>query len=285
MARRIATLASPDTFYESHGVTLSAGPRPTVCALWSAQHTRQIWCYSFGDTTGRLVYAADTSHNDISAIALRPDGQAIAWTENPHLDIDVYPDNGEDEDVVTADYSSAGLSNVVHGATFRQHGLAAAGCRSYPITGIAWSGTTHALLSCHTTDGEQGVLLRQALPMTRPAAVVTTRHTRPYGRFGDVVYAGESDAYAIETADCSGGCTGELPVERAVRFDLRTGRVLEVIAHPALGRELVDVSGGADGVTYVTSGVKRSVYVRFAGEKHGTQVSGLPSDAYVTAQP
>jgi hypothetical protein len=77
------------------------------------------------------------------------------------------------------------------------------------------------------------------------------------------------------------------PRTKVVRLDLRTGRVLEVVGVAADVRVLGDVSGGRRGIVYETEGNAgdKRVYVRWPGEKHGTRVSGLPSDFFqVTAQ-
>src|SRR5205085_12197030 len=55
-------------------VSLSAGPLPVVCAVWESKASDELWCYGAGATSGRRV--AD----DVSAVAVRPDGHAVAWT-------------------------------------------------------------------------------------------------------------------------------------------------------------------------------------------------------------
>jgi hypothetical protein len=63
-----------------------------------------------------------------------------------------------------------------------------------------------------------------------------------------------------------------------VRVDLATGNVLEVIATPDVGRELISVSGGRSGVIYVTARENdQRVYLRLPGEKRGTRITGLPT--------
>jgi hypothetical protein len=66
---------------------------------------------------------------------------------------------------------------------------------------------------------------------------------------------------------------------------LSTGRVTEVIAVPAAGRQVLDVSGGSGIVVYTTARVTSEgsqdtrFFVRFSGEKHGAPILGLPAGA------
>lgn len=67
---------------------------------------------------------------------------------------------------------------------------------------------------------------------------------------------------------------------RAVRVDLDSGRVRDVVAFPRQGRDVLSVSGGPHAALYVTAAVTGEdviISVRYAGEERGAPVEGLPA--------
>jgi hypothetical protein len=278
------TLAPPQDFYESHGVAISAGTRPTTCVLWSAQHTREIWCYPYGDTIGSLVVGADSSRSDIDAFALNPAGDRLAWAERPNLDAE--GNDADDQDVVVAHLTGRTTVGEQRVPTFRPDGRGALGCRYFQVQQIAFAGQD-LLLSCRLPDDD---LVLQHLPAVRPGVPIPKRNRAPYNELIGIGSGTSRAAYALEGVLCDGDqdCAPGVS-NRAVRFDPQSGEILDVIATPAAERELSYVSGGPSGEVYVTAGEnggQERLYWRQPGEKHGVLVTGLPTDAQgVVAQP
>jgi DsbC/DsbD-like thiol-disulfide interchange protein len=66
---------------------------------------------------------------------------------------------------------------------------------------------------------------------------------------------------------------------RAAVIDLKTGKVLSVVATAGKDRFIQSVSGGAAGILYETKGTGgRKVYWREPGAAHGSPMLGLPAD-------
>jgi len=169
------------------------------------------------------------------------------------------------------------------------------------VMDIAWAGEPHVVLECAAVDNDPENTILQSLDAItsgQPLGTGTPLHptgplAKGYDWFSDVtpLDANTGVAKMFFNIPCHEGerCPSHAPwpKTKVVRLDLRTGRVLEVVAVAAEGRLLGDVSGGTRGILYETeSGSEdRRVYVRWPGEQHGTRVAGLPSGFFgVVAQ-
>lgn len=284
-ATEVVTVPPPSGTSAATDVSLSSGATPDVCVAWSVrseERTAQLWCYAYGSTTGHRIptgVAAD------GTVALRADGRALAWTEHPSSG------GRDDQAFVVADYRDGTVSGERRRATYSEDGTASRfGCDGTWVVGAAWIDARRLLLECNGENDDPGGLAVQ--DATSPAA---GRHVPdqdvqpPYNYLRQARSADGTTALALQGEWCEIECPGGKPrvADRAVRVDLATGRVVEVVATPAPGRGVVSVSGGARGVVYVTEGdTGTRTYLRLPGEAHGTIVAGLADDVKdVVAQP
>lgn len=250
-------------------VSLSAGARPLTCLVWRdsagvGNQGSQVWCYPFGGTKGWRV--PDTGF-PTGSIKLRPDGKALMWVSG--LD-----EMGDQQELVVAALSAGGASGVVRHplSNVSAHGHKIA-C-SNELTRIAWVDDTRILISCLHEDREGSDVLLQSL--SGGATSVSLDEEPPYTSF-EFSSADATSALAIQTGDCRPHCDTTVAPSRAVRFDLRTGKVISVIARALSGRFVQSVSGGPRALLYVTSDDEdRRVYVKLPGESKGVLVTGFP---------
>jgi len=270
-------LSAPRRDQTAGSVTIAAGEHPDACVTWETTGEDgsivggQLRCYAFADRRGRLIPMSGTP----DSVALRPDGRVIFWIVDGEA-----PPGGQHVDLVTASYHGGSVSDLqVHPSVRDGKAVQGFGCDA---GSGAWAGDDTVLLACpDSIDFDYGIVVQPLRGRGR-----TLDH--PAGR---VFYGGDSadatSALVLEGADCTVSCPGSDSSSRAVRVDLLTGRVLEVIAVPAKGRSVDSVSGGERGIFYVTEGAKDSrAYLRLPGEKHGVRVTGLPADSWwLVAQP
>lgn len=290
----VAALDPPAYGDEAKSVTLSAGDAPDACVVWlrgmddDDKAVRTVVCYPYGSTAGRAV-AGITGRP--TSVALRPDGRALAWlttSGSPSYQIDV----------VVGDRDGDAVTNVRRIVPDPKRPPGKEGCCMI-LKGpesLAWSGDA-LLLSIEGQDDEGGGLALMPLDPAsvargwiagaRPIAV--PRNAQGYAYYDTVVAADRRTALAVERGQ--GFFDEDQRVHgRAVRIDLATARVVEVVATPATGRAVTEVSGGARGIAYTTEAVfggPTTYYLRLPGEAHGTPLRGLPvtTSGAVLAQP
>jgi hypothetical protein len=252
-------------------VVISAGSNPRLCSVWrdddpkSDADGEELFCEGIG-SVDRVEFGS-------ISVALSPAGDEVFWS--------VEPEEG------TSTYT---LAHLTRDAVVRKRSLAV-DCPRY-LVGAGWGDASHVVLHCSTGDSDDpGRLAWQQLDGTSaPAADIPVVPTTPRGYDLLLDPGGYVDGgvLAIQRVDCLDGCPVDLP-RRAVRVDPLSGKVLEVVASPAKGRQVGTVTGGAHGVAYSTYADEADdlrVYVRWPGERHGSPITGLPPDASeVVAQP
>lgn len=271
VAHVVRRLTAPGTTYEMHGAALSGGPHPTACVLWSAQHTRELWCYQPGQSKGRPVGAADPARDnrpdEIGAFAISADGTRLAWVDNA-------VDNSS-QLLWTGDLTPSGLRNEQRAEVFDGAHTA---CGTY-VAGLAWQDEDDLVATCSGDNDAAGGYARLHLPFRADGAEVPEHHASPYNEYrGDVSVHG-STAIGREGDYCEITCGDREPSPgtRAVRWDLTTGRVLDVLVVAAPERYVSEIWGGLDGLVYETSDGKEGnrLYVRLPGQRAGIRVTGL----------
>lgn len=161
------------------------------------------------------------------------------------------------------------------------------------VWGLAWAGDGDVVLECaavaedppHTVVQSVEAIFAGQEPGTGTVLRPRGPLAKGYDWFGHVKPLDKDTGLARMFFDipCHEGdpCPSHAPwpEPKAVRLDLHTGEVLEIVAVAAKGRSLGDLSGGTHGIVYQTDegGQNKWVYVRWPGEKHGTRVSGLPT--------
>lgn len=258
-------------------VAMSSGQDPVVCAIWHTgpttvqeDRTSELICYEPGASEGRPVAGI---YRPI-LLALSGDGSRLAWAE---LDVD-------------------GGNQAIGAGTLREGDLIA--LRRFvadparpedafdgtSVQDLAWVDADQVLISTAVESDDGPRLLR--FDVTAPGARGWLREGRPirtsdpgYVAFESVVSVLDgTSALAVQRGSF---VVGTPPPSRAVRIDLGTGKVLQVVATAAAGREVLGVSGDADEVVYVTAAGREGplqAYLRTAGEAQGTPITGLPAD-------
>lgn len=276
----LETLAAPGTTTGTpSSISVSSGPKPSTCIDWQLDGEvlvhNELWCYLFGDTTGRQV--AD-EHNPSGAVALRPDGTALAWVSS-------FGPNDESQELVVADWSPAGASGErrLHRADVSGTGPSI-DCSTHLMT-VTWAGSEHLLVGCLGINSSAQTMIAQSLSASGQSHEVVVTGQGVYDTY-QVSSADDSSALALQSELCNTDC-GVLAPQRAVVLDWRRGTVTSVISVAAKGRFVRSVSGGRNGIVYVTDGDNdRRVYLRLPGEAKGVLVTGLaPGTGDVTAQP
>ena len=283
VARHLSTIAPPrGRFFSTYGLSLSAGQRPDVCVIWTGDEPEgdgdgeeATYCYPASQPVGHRIPV----EGQVDELALDATGTRLFWSTSD-------AESGATAKGFVAAYSAGRVSAE------RSFAL---DCSNYLLAAL-WDGRDRLVLHCTSGDSDDpGFLALQGIspslgPLTKipePSHVGAGYNTfvHPGGVSAGGVLALEGQQCDLS---CPGGGTGL--ASRAVRLDVRTGRVLEVIATPARGRSLWNVTGGPHGFVYVTISngprVDMRAYVRWPGERHGTPITGLPSDVEeVVAQP
>lgn len=248
----LRTIPMPEVAKGIDDVALSGGDDPVVCVSWSTQDEADpdvpvLQCFPPGGSVAG-VHA--------QALALNPGATRVAWLFGGG--------DGSDQSLSTADYAAGRVSGVqtqLVYTTGARHAVDV-GC-PLGVRDLTWAGSK-LLLECKGQNGTSGAL---ELLASGPGPHV--REVKGPGATGAYLpQVGSADETTALGFDGAG---------RAVRFDLATGRVLEVIATPAPSRFMISVGGGSRGVVYRTGGTRNdAVYLRFPGDKHGTRITGLP---------
>lgn len=276
---RVATLdrvlAPPQ---EGAEVLDAAVTRSQLCATWHVGEGElhddprtALVCYQTGSSQGRAVTGAEQPVE----LALTPDGGRVAWAQfSP----------GENQVVATARLRAGVLSEQRR--FLSRADQPETGERAFTGTAVqhlAWIDDGELALSTlvESDDGPDLLRFDVAAPGDRGWLDEGVRVPVPdedYLTYDSAVPLDRSTALAVERGSYM---DDDPPPSRAVRIDLRTGRVLQVLATAAEGRDVIGVSGSLDAVVYLTAGGRpgsAKTYLRLAGEARGTPVSGLPSD-------
>jgi hypothetical protein len=265
-------------------VSLSRNGAPTVCAIWRAEPPDatpgELRCYPPAWDFGKVI-----STKAGRGVGVRPGGGAVAWTENSN-----------NPDLVVTDLEGETPKELsrAHYAPTTPNGGLPSGLAEVDWVGPRWVGVTDV------ADSDEGnglclVDLDKARPKTQvgftPCLQPGAADRRSgYSRFEQAAPgSGTSDVITIERAQyCFCDDDARAPGARAVRVSAADGAVLEVVATPRAGRDVIDISGSARAVLYVTAqqGSDRTVSLRWAGETRGAPLTGLPADLLLaTAQP
>ncbi|MDP9165818.1 MAG: hypothetical protein M3O32_07125 [Actinomycetota bacterium] len=293
VATRCADLRPATAGYLPWQVTLSAGSSPEVCVLWVAkpgpvpdaleyETKRELVCYRGGVGPGWVV--SGTGHP--VAVALSPNGRSLAWTDS-------YT-NGYVMDIVTASLGTDGVSNLVRIVPVDRARIDSV-LREAAM--LAWAGDRALAVSVHGQDGEHsGVYLQTLSPAGERPGWMNGSHLVPPSPFpsrgwayDNVIDADQSTALAVEQRPA----WDEPPAvegTRALRIQIPTGKVLDVVALPGPRRDVTSVSGGPTGIVYSTQpspdvgSVDAKFYIRFPRQPVGLPILGLPADtAHVVA--
>lgn len=278
-AREIRQLLPPPSVEEAEHLALSSGAVGRVCISWRQRGStaeRLITCYEHGSSQPRLVGRM----RGWGFLALRADGRALAWTER--VEHPTYPT----DNLVVADLGAAGTEHVqrVTSSTRDCPGECFQGCSP---DALSWAGREALLLtaSCESDDGNPLRLLDLAKLAEGWAAasdsIAPPDSEQPYLKYDGGGTATATSGYAVARG---GAFDDEGPPERAVRVDLRTGALLEVVATAQEDRYVASITGAASLVVYTTvasfgeaGGTDPRFYARLAGERRGARLSGLPS--------
>jgi hypothetical protein len=272
------------------GVSLSGGTSPTVCAVWwptsdpdDGVRQSELRCYPPGETDGAVVVATQPGHR----VGVRPDGGAVAWTEpgnNQHLVIADLAGGVATER--SREPYAPGLPEDFGGLPQGLDDLDWLDGRTLAVTDVGDSDEGKGLCVVDLDDPRAG----ERSGFGRCLTPGTEEQQAGFAHFAEAVSLSPGEVLTVmrPSTCCLEGA--QTPGARAVRIDLTDGEVLEVVAFPREGRDVVDISGGPRAVAYATaesgSGQDRSYSLRWSGEQRGAPLTGLPSDAtLVVAQP
>lgn len=273
VAERERVLTPPAVGARAQDVSLG---REQLCASWlvgsgelSANARTQIACYPTGSSTGRVV-AGPTGAVEL---ALSEDGSRLAWAD--------YGD-GNNQVVEVARLQAGALTE--RRRIPARAGQPTSGPQSFTGFGVqdlAWIDDRRLAISSAAESDDGPDLLRVQTQTARGWLDDGTRVPVPDRRFftyESVVSADRATALAVQRGSYM---DDDRPAARAVRIDLTTGRVLEVLATADTGRDVVGISGSPQAVVYVTApgDGPRKAYLRLAGDRRGQLIAGLPADA------
>ena len=222
-------------------------------------------------------------------VAVRADGRAVAWS--------TFADETNGRiDVASLDGVQVGEVRSYLADPTRPEGSGEASFTGRNVGALAWLGDDELAVSqANQSDDDSGLTRFDVTPgATKGWARAPHVESSPdQASIYDVVVSPPVDG-AVLAVDRPYWLLEEdelakLPAPRAVRVDLRTGQVRDVVALPAGGREVTNVSGGARGVLYLTQ--KRDVRwdddardrqivvsLRYPDQERGQPLTGLPSD-------
>ena len=292
-AVRVQTLTSPDPAARVVSLSLSGGPSPLVCAVWDLtgpaadrRDDHRLLCYPTGAAAGVEIAEAGT---DVAVVAVRPDAAALAWV------------NTADNETLTVASFEKGKANDLRRYVADTSKPAGSGEKSFTGEGassLAWATPSELVISVVVESDDGPAPRRFALPASgdgggwlKAPRVVVPATEKGYFAYDSVVSA--SGPQALARMRSSWMDEGHQP-DRAVRIDLASGAVREVLATAAEGRSITHVSGDGGTVVYRTAeppdravepDIDPKVYVRYTGDARGTQVTGLPADVAVVVTP
>ncbi len=261
-ARHERELAGPDGA-RVLSVSVGAGADPAVCAVWAGPRANAVRCYDGGTET-----VATTGGKPL-AVAVSPDGRRLAWAAD---DGDGYPD------VYYGTRSGSTVPDAVRVPALTPTEEEADDA-SIQVAALAWAGDGALLVSWSYDSDVNGTVTR--LDLAKPGRGWTYGAALGRERRRPIVTGALSPADGTSVLAVQAGVGEEFENgSRAVRLDLASGRVLEVVSTPLKGRNMHSVSGGAGGVLYQTVGFDGDLktYWRAPGERRGSPVSGLPND-------
>ena len=292
--QRVRRLDAPSPAARVISASLSAGSNPTVCAVWrldpkpeptTTDISSSLTCYAPGSPTGVKV---DVARAEPVNVAVRADGRAVAWS--------TFADEANGRiDVASLDGVRINEVRSFLADPTRPEGSGEASFTGRSVGYLAWLGDDELGVSQgNQSDDDSGLTRFDVAPgsSTGWARAPHIRVARSVDSIFDVVVSPPVDG-AVLAVDRPYWLLEEdelakRPAPRAVRVDLRTGQVRDVVAFPAAGREVTSVSGGARGVLYVTQerDSRRDdlrdrqvvVSVRYPDEARGQPLTGLPSD-------
>jgi hypothetical protein len=278
-ATRLQIVSKPAWAELADGVQQSAGSKAPLCVLYSALNPdadfrHETWCYQLGSPAG---YQLPLGGRPVAAVS--SDGRTLLAVSQ------------------LADQTRELTVNRLHGhTTTTEHTVNLddqrdGGC---DVAAAAWAGGPTVTLECTGVDNDWPVWVEQDLEALTSGAIpgdgTELKPSGPlakgYDAFSQMTPLDANTAVALLRVNLRCGelydtvCPADTPKSKAVRVDLHTGRVLEIVAVAAAERTITSVSGGDHGIVYVTEGGNPSskrVYVRWPGEKHGTRVVGLPA--------
>lgn len=271
-------LEPPDEGADVLDVTMGTGQDPVVCATWHTGPTTvyedrisELICYAPGEVVGRPVAGVYRPFH----VALNASGERLAWAE-----LDLGGGNQAVGAGVLRDGELSGLRRFVARPGQPEEGDQA--FTGTAVQDVAWADPDHLLLSTVVESDDGPAVLR--FDVTAPGARGWLDEGKPvptsdpgYVTFESLVSVSGTTALAVQRGSF---VVGTPPPSRAVRLDLATGRVLQVVATAAEGREVIGVSGGTEVVYVTAAGPEGPVkaYLRRAGEAKGTPITGLPAD-------
>lgn len=286
-ARQLRTITPPAGADVLGQISLSAGSSPDLCVAWrrtvdpyGGSEPVAVWCYPGEGGTGHAVTQAGKG---TTLVALSPDASRLAWFTTQSTA------EYSEEELVIAAYQSGQVSEVRRFRHLTKEGFSEeveTGCAQNGLAGLAWAGPG-LLLECPGSNDDPGLMLVRRADLTDKPRTLPDGNAAPYTYVTRVGGADARSAYVVQGEYCEIACPDKQPPasDRAVRVDLKSGKVLEVIATADSGRGMVSVSGGPRGVVYVTQGSSgQRVFLRLPGEKRGTRITGLPAGD-VFAQP
>jgi len=249
-----------------------------------------LLCYAPRSSTGVEV---DVPRAEPVNVAVRADGRAVAWS--------TAADEGNGRiDVAVLDGARVSEVRSFLGDPGRPEGTEERSFTGRNVGALAWLGSTELAVSQgNQSDDDSGLTRFDVSPGAAQgwARAPHVRSGRSVDSIFDQVVSPPVDG-SVLAVDRPYALLGDeqlaaRPGARAVRVDLRTGQVRDVVAFPAAGREVTGVSGGARGVLYVTAKRDRAssddvrgrqivVSVRYPGEERGQPLSGLPADVVST---
>lgn len=280
-ARPVWSVPPPEAGLVPIRTTLDAGPTPDLCVLWGTVGSDggyggvTIRCYRYGSTTGVALPVSGTPFG----VALAADGSAVLWQATTGS-----ASNGV-ESLSTARFDHGSAADVRRFVTASGTGFTTWGCRHW-VTSALWLDDSRLVLQCGGENDEPGGLaIENLLPRkgseTRPGRPLDDYSLEaPGGVIGDRIAT-------LERTHCPSD--GIQPCPDAAVTAPAGGGPARPVATPLAGRTVTSISGGADGVLYVTDvfghpgADSPRVYLEYPSDAAGLPVTGLPKDIRLIA--
>lgn len=284
--KRLAVVSAPTTGLSVDSVSASTTGDPLVCLSWSDHRAELpergplpavLTCHE-GD---QLELAFTMPMRGHGSVAVRADGKAIAWTEWKK-----WPQYWTTT-LALGDVEGAAVQGV-------QRYPGSDRCTAECFEGsspddLAFAGRSSLLMDMDCEGLDRCDMRRLSLDAPTLAkgwsdGSEQVRAPSPDQYYGGVGAADASSALVGRFPHSSGGDV--LEGTAAVRIDLSSGRVTELVARADKDRWVASVSGGRKGIAYVTGGIRGTYdrvdlrfYVRLPGQARGSRLSGVPADA------
>lgn len=306
-AEKVGSLQPPAYRPYAQVISLSAAAQPDVCVLWGEREEEAeqplVSCYQPRPTGSPRTWGGVPVKGlpeDVTGIALSPDGTALAW-------LDPDPAVGREARVVVA---TAALRPAA-GALRPDRRILPEGTAGRAFTDsqylraeeVVWAGSTGVVVTaCCSADRPEDLVV--------PLSDQSVREGWLSGA-NDVGYVEQDpvweDEYVVSATDQTAllrqsnpFAANGAPAGRVLVVDRRKGVLLQVVATSPAGRVISRATGGTRGVVFVTEVDQRSdtetgsakpaqpdprTYLRLPGESSAKELTGLPKDAFVVAQP